>query len=102
MLRALRPQIKAWTAVSFPHIAKKGIPNEVRNGFRGLRARGGFGVDIAWVDGRLESATISGKPGTRSVVRYAGAEVVLDMGSSGSCTVVLEGSALKTRGLSGT
>jgi alpha-L-fucosidase 2 len=63
---------------------------------RGLRARGGFGVDIAWVDGRLESATISGKPGTRSVARYAGAEVLLDMGSSGSRMVVLEGSALRT------
>jgi alpha-L-fucosidase 2 len=62
---------------------------------RGLRARGGFGVDIAWIDGRLESATISGKPGTKSVARYGGTEILLDMGSRGSCRVVLEGGALR-------
>jgi alpha-L-fucosidase 2 len=63
----------------------------------GLRARGGFGVDIAWTDGRLASATISGRAGAKSVVRYAAAEVGIAIGSRGSCRVGLEGGSLKTQ-----
>ena len=37
---------------------------------RGLRARGGFEIDIAWRDGRLESAELRGAPGGEGIVRY--------------------------------
>jgi alpha-L-fucosidase 2 len=37
---------------------------------RGLRARGGFEVDIAWRDGALESAQVRGAPGGIAKVRY--------------------------------
>jgi alpha-L-fucosidase 2 len=37
---------------------------------RGLRARGGFEVDIAWRDGRLISAELRGAPGGAAHVRY--------------------------------
>jgi alpha-L-fucosidase 2 len=37
---------------------------------RGLRARGGFEVDIAWRDGRLVSAELLGAPGGEARVRY--------------------------------
>jgi alpha-L-fucosidase 2 len=37
---------------------------------RGLCARGGFEVDIAWQDGRLEAATVRSKTGTATTVRY--------------------------------
>jgi alpha-L-fucosidase 2 len=37
---------------------------------RGLRARGGFEVDIAWRDGRLLTAELRGAPGGAALVRY--------------------------------
>jgi alpha-L-fucosidase 2 len=40
----------------------------------GLRARGGFDVDMAWRDGRLEGATIRSRAGFDCRLRYRGAE----------------------------
>ena len=37
---------------------------------RGLRARGGFEVDIRWRDGKLESAELRGAPGGEARLRY--------------------------------
>ncbi len=37
---------------------------------KGLRARGGFEVDIAWADGKLAHAEVRGMTGQKCVVRY--------------------------------
>jgi alpha-L-fucosidase 2 len=58
---------------------------------RGLRARGGFGVDVAWKEGRLATATITGRPGAKTVVRYRASELSCEVGSAGSCVLGLEG-----------
>ena len=39
---------------------------------RGLRARGGFEVDLAWTEGRLERAVVRSSVGGRARLRYAG------------------------------
>lgn len=47
------------------------LPSEWPSGaVTGLRARGGFTVDIAWTNGWLTGATIRGAVGSRCVVRY--------------------------------
>lgn len=47
---------------------------------RGLRARGGFEIDIEWADGRLARGVIRSVSGTRCRVRYKGRVVSLRMG----------------------
>ena len=51
---------------------------------KGLRARGGFEVDITWNDGRLTTARIRSAEGTNPEVRYGRqtAKLKLDTGQS--------------------
>ena len=46
---------------------------------QGLRARGGFAVDIAWQNGRLTNATIRSISGTACQVRYGDKVIPLDL-----------------------
>jgi alpha-L-fucosidase 2 len=54
---------------------------------RGLRARGGFEVDIAWRDGALEEATLRGAPGGDGLVRYRDALHRLRVRKGGAVTL---------------
>jgi len=51
---------------------------------RGIRARGGFEIDMDWVDGRLSEATIRSHRGNPCVVRYADnvTELAIEAGST--------------------
>jgi len=60
----------------------------------GLRARGGFEVDIAWKDGRLVTATIRSTTGKNPIVRYGQQTVSLPLDAGQSCIV---GGDLKVR-----
>ena len=54
---------------------------------RGLRARGGFEVDIAWQDGRLATASIRSTGGQDPLVRCGGQVTQLKLGAGQSCTL---------------
>ena len=56
---------------------------------KGLRARGGFEVDIVWKDGRLARATIHGTSGRNPTVRYG--EKTVEIALEPEQTVVLGG-----------
>ncbi len=56
------------------------LPSALPSGsVKGLRARGGFEVDIKWKDGELVSATIHSRPGTDCIVRYKGKTLNLNI-----------------------
>ncbi|MBI2513275.1 MAG: glycoside hydrolase family 95 protein [Opitutae bacterium] len=53
---------------------------------RGLRARGGFTVDLEWSDGKLQSATIHGAPGKTVRLRRGETITELTVPASGEST----------------
>jgi len=53
----------------------------------GLRARGGFEVDLAWAEGKLTNATIRSKLGGSCSVKYGGQVVELQTKPGGSYAV---------------
>ncbi len=70
------------------------LPPEWSSGaVRGLRARGGFIVDMEWHDGRLTSATIHSEAGAPLTLRHAGRtiQLVIPKGESRS---VIDGGVL--------
>ena len=54
-------------------------PSWAKGAVRGLRARGGFAVDLAWQGGRLRQATIHSEAGQPCRVRYGGKTVDLKL-----------------------
>ncbi len=61
------------------------LPDDWKNGsVSGLRARGGFQVDLAWQDGKLTSATIRSDLGEPCPVNYGGKTVVYNIKKGGS------------------
>jgi alpha-L-fucosidase 2 len=59
----------------------------------GLRARGGFEVDLAWKRGVLERAVVRSKPGERCTVRYGERTRELEIAAGG--TLSLDGALRK-------
>jgi alpha-L-fucosidase 2 len=65
------------------------LPSEWKTGsVSGLRARGGFEVDISWKDGVLTSSTIRNVSGGSATVTYRGKKVLLDLPRGQSKTVL--------------
>jgi alpha-L-fucosidase 2 len=46
---------------------------------RGLRARGGFEVDLAWEEGRLSSVTVRSRPGRSCVLMYGAQQARVEL-----------------------
>ena len=69
------------------------LPAAWRNGsVRGLKARGGFEVSIAWADGRLASAEILSRVGNECRVRVAGSDDVQTIETDPGGMYSIEGS----------
>jgi len=71
------------------------VPSVWRNGsMRGLRARGGFEVNVEWKNGQLVSAKVTSVGGTRAKLRYLGKETDLALGQGRSVRISTDGARL--------
>jgi alpha-L-fucosidase 2 len=57
---------------------------------KGLRAQGGFEVDLRWKQRRLESATLRSNLGGKAVVRYGDGQHTIDLAAGKSKTLALK------------
>ncbi len=63
------------------------LPSAWPKGFiKGLRARGGFTIDLEWADGRLSHATIRSDSGKSAQLRYGDVVKTLDVAKGKSVT----------------
>ena len=68
------------------------LPEEWSEGkVKGLRARGGFEIDMEWKEGELVNAIVTSLAGEKGLLRYRGMEVLLDLKKGESRTVVFLG-----------
>jgi alpha-L-fucosidase 2 len=58
---------------------------------KGLRARGGFTVDVAWKNGKLVNATIHSSWGTKAILRYGTKTLTLSLKKGLSITIPAAG-----------
>ena len=67
------------------------LPSDWKNGsVKGLKARGGFEVNMEWKDGKFYSAKIFGKEGTSGKFKYAGESKAFQIPANGVFEVNLE------------
>jgi alpha-L-fucosidase 2 len=57
---------------------------------KGLRAQGGFEVDIRWKQKRLQSATVSSRAGGKAVVRYGDRQQIIDLDAGKTKTLTVK------------
>ena len=68
------------------------LPKEWSEGkVKGLRARGGFEVDMEWEEGDLVNALVTSLAGEKGLLRYRGRDILLDLKKGESQTVVFGG-----------
>jgi alpha-L-fucosidase 2 len=69
-----------WIIHLLPALPQKAWP---KGSLKGLRARGGLTVDLAWSQGNLQEAYIQGEAGKRIVIRYRGKQEPKTIPASG-------------------
>ena len=67
------------------HIVRRALPAAWPTGsVKGLRAQGGFEVDLRWKRKRLDSATLRSEVGGKTVVRYGDRQLVVELAAGKS------------------
>ncbi|MCP9763313.1 glycoside hydrolase family 95 protein [Lacihabitans soyangensis] len=63
------------------------LPDAWKSGsVKGLRARGGFEIDLEWENGQLKSARVKGKPGGETELVYKGKSKTIKVANGGVAT----------------
>jgi alpha-L-fucosidase 2 len=65
------------------------LPSVWKNGaFSGLKARGGYEVNLVWKDGSLSEASIKGVPGSKLLVKYGDATKSVSLDDNGMLKLI--------------